>query len=373
MFSGLIWNSTQPSSQQSTYNKIKSSIPINMFLEPTFLILLLIATSITNSMLITKILSERKIKTCVNFYLIFQCIGNLGMSATTLPFAALAAVKESWPLGSNVCVLNYGFNNFFSLLCVINMTMIAYNRYKSLTTNSHRLIVKHVLTVQLGIWFVCAVVTFPWLLILHKVGYWKFSAGLLKCVVTPAESEKELVLVYAISRQLLCGLLPFGIIIWCLVRIVSTVQRTRKSVVPPHSVAQLLPTGCYLKSAYTNILLMGSFVLFWFPQFLLIGLEKCGVHNVPTALQRVCAYLVWLECLILPLICLFRNRRLIRSLLKTRVIRYCCPFLLEGSKGLEAYNYKDTRPSVISSDSFVSIANMRAISELPPQGELPRL
>eukprot|EP00794_Sanderia_malayensis_P010195 gene10195-11243_t len=124
-----------------------------------------------------------------------------------------------------------------------------------------------------------------------------------------------------------------------------------------------IPVGCYLKSAYTNALLISGFALLRFPELIYIGADNTTSGNATGVFygQRFVAYITWVESVLFPFVCIMRNTTLLR---RVTSLACCLVFLSKKDKRKKQYQVDQTNsingwistPSQISSETVTTMS-----------------
>ena len=298
--------------------------------DAVFLFIVLISSLIANGFLVCKIMTDRRLQTSINFLLMIHNILNISLCFTTLLPAAVMLTASIKTIDPDLCKINASTYLLFNYFSITNLTSIAIDRWRTISNSKYTLVAQQVIIAQVIHITTATVFALPWSYWLNKdMSVVEFSQGFLKCrMVHKSWIENTAFLVFfMVIRSLVFLVIPAVIISFCFIKIFYKVKGRCHAVGPVIQAPDGIPVGCYLKSTYTNALLVSGFILLRFPELIYVTLDSSGRGNTKEDIyaQRVIAYIAWIETAIFPFVCIMRNTTLLRKVTSTA----CCNFMMQ--------------------------------------------
>ena len=297
--------------------------------DSTFLVFILITSSVTNGFLICKIITDRRLQTSINFLLMIHNVLNVLLCLSTLLPASLVLTGRLTSVSQDLCCVNASSYSLINFMSVSNLATIAVDRWRTISNSKYQLVAKQILLGQLLQLTIAVVFSLP-------LSYWfnkestviQFSQGFLKCRIhhkTLDENTASIISLLVMHCAIFI-LIPAAIIVFCFVKIFNKVKGRWNMVGPLIQAPDGIPVGCYLKSAYTNALLASGFLLLRYPELLFITANSVVTFNSKTEIyiQRLSAYITWIETSLFPFVCIMRNTTLLRQVTSMA----CCNFIM---------------------------------------------
>ena len=282
---------------------IASSVTAKVFkiLPLTFITL---ASSIGNAILIYAVYADVRMRTATNLLIASQGIADLGISILVMPFALVSVVADGWILGEKFCMANAFFNLFFTQTTVLQMTIIAFERYlvivKPLLLEISLLGATGLAASAWGLSFLTAL---PWLDLTTDQATVEYFEGFYVCGIRYHPPVRGLALIYVTLLILLFALLPLVFITYSYHHIPKVIRRKNHCVCPMTlSNAQKLAINVYASSALTSKFVIGTSLIQVFPACFLMLLDGLGVGSIPRDVKTGFKWVMWCHCFVKPAI-----------------------------------------------------------------------
>ena len=321
---------------------IASSVTAKVFkiLPLTFITL---ASSIGNAILIYAVYADVRMRTATNMLIASQGIADLGTSILVMPFALISVVADGWILGEKFCMANAFFNLFFTQTTVLQMTIIAFERYLVIVKPLRREISLLGATgLAASAWGLSFLTALPWLDLTTDQATVEYFEGFYVCGIRYHPPVRGLALIYVTLIILLFAVLPLVFITFCYHQIRKVIRKKNRSVCPiDQSNAQKLAINVYASSALTSKFVIGTSLIQVFPACFLMLLDGIGVGYIPQDLKTGFKWVMWCHCFVKPAIYASKSsawRKTIRGYLQK--FRFCnCSVLLKANAVLGIYDH----------------------------------
>lgn len=304
-------NSTTEANNNS--NILPTEISVITKFDIFLLIFVFILSLLINGFLVGKIITDKRLQTSINLLLMIHNILNILLCFLTLLPAVIMLSGHIPRMHHSFCHVNAFGYLLVNYLSITNLASIAVDRWRTISNNKYTLVAKQIVVAQL-IHFVAAVVfALPWTTWLNESNsVVEFSPGFLKCRVVHKTRQTAVIIIVVALRFVVFLVLPSVVISFCFVKIFNKVKKKCNSVGPVIHAPDGIPVGCYLKSAYTNALLISGFVFLRFPELVYSGLDSNSKTTNAILSKRFIAYITWIETALFPFICIMRNTTLLR-------------------------------------------------------------
>ncbi|XP_044185210.1 G-protein coupled receptor 135-like [Acropora millepora] len=319
-----------------------SSVTAKVFkiLPLTFITL---ASSIGNAILIYAVYADVRMRTATNMLIASQGIADFGTSILVMPFALVSVVADGWILGEKFCMANAFFNLFFTQTTVLQMTIIAFERYLVIVKPLLREISLLGATgLAASAWGLSFLTALPWLDLTTDQATVEYFEGFYVCGIRYHPPVRGLALIYVTLLILLFAVLPLVFITYSYHHIRKVIRRKNQSVCPMIlSNAQKLAIYVYASSALTSKFVIGTSLIQVFPACFLMLLDGLGVGYIPQDLKTGFKWVMWCHCFVKPAIYASKSsawRKTIRGYLQK--FRFCnCSLLLKANPVLGIYDH----------------------------------
>ena len=319
-----------------------SSVTAKVFkiLPLTFITL---ASSIGNAILIYAVYADVRMRTATNMLIASQGIADFGTSILVMPFALVSVVADGWILGEKFCMANAFFNLFFTQTTVLQMTIIAFERYLVIVKPLLREISLLGATgLAASAWGLSFLTALPWLDLTTDQATVEYFEGFYVCGIRYHPPVRGLALIYVTLLILLFAVLPLVFITYSYHHIRKVIRRKNQSVCPMIlSNAQKLAIYVYASSALTSKFVIGTSLIQVFPACFLMLLDGLGVGYIPQDLKTGFKWVMWCHCFVKPAIYASKSsawRKTIRGYLQK--FRFCnCSLLLKANAVFGIYDH----------------------------------
>ena len=319
---------------------ITSSVTAKVFkiLPLTFITL---ASSFVNAILIYAVYADVRMQTATNMLIASQGIADLGTSILVMPFALISVVADGWILGEKFCMANAFFNLFFTQTTVLQMTIIAFERYLAIVKPLRREIsLLQAAGLAASAWGLSFLTSLPWLDLTTDQATVEYFEGFCVCGIRYYPPVRGLALIYVTLIILLFRVLPLVFITFCYHQIRKVIRKKNRSVCPiDQSNAQKLAINVYANSALTSKFVIGTSLIQVFPACLLMLLDGLGVGYIPQDLKTGFKWVMWCHCFVKPAIYASKSsawRKTIRGYLQKFPV---CSLLLKANAVLRVSDH----------------------------------
>ncbi|XP_015770846.1 PREDICTED: neuropeptide Y receptor type 1-like [Acropora digitifera] len=208
---------------------IASSVTANVFkiLPLTFITL---ASTFVNAILIYAVYADVRMQTATNMLIASQGIVDLGTSILVMPFALISVVADGWILGEKFCMANAFFNLFFTQTTVLQMTIIAFERYLAIVKPLRREIsLLQAAGLAASAWGLSFLTALPWLDLTTDQATVEYFEGFYVCGIRYHPPVRGLALIYVTLIILLFAVLPLVFITFCYHQIRKVIRKKNRS------------------------------------------------------------------------------------------------------------------------------------------------
>lgn len=298
----------------STASKVLKIIP---------LALVMLASIAGNFIVIHAVYADIRMQTATNILIASQSIVDLGTSVLVIPFALISVGCDGWIFRDKFCASNGFFNLFFTQITVLQLVIIAFDRYLVIVRPSRRAIdIKGAMKLAGIAWCVSFVGSFPWLPLLTDRVEVVFFQGFYVCAQRYVQKPLNGLELFSVTVTIgVFAVLPLVLIFYSYYQINKVIHLNRHRVSPVSlSNAQKLAINVYAKSASTSKVVIGTSLLQVFPACFILLLEGLGVGPFPHDFETAVKWIMWCHCVVKPIIYAAKSRvwaRVIRSYLVT--------------------------------------------------------
>lgn len=298
----------------STASKVFKIIPLAV---------VMLASIAGNSIVVHAVYADIRMQTATNILIVSQSVVDLGTSVLVIPFALISVGYDGWIFGDKFCTANGFFNLYFTQITVLQLVIIAFDRYLVIVKPSRRAIdIKDAMKLTGIAWCVSFLGSFPWLPLLTNRVDVVFFPGFYVCAQRylhdPMDGLEWFSVVVTIT---VFAVLPLVLIFYCYYQINKVIHLNRHRVSPVSlSNAQKLAINVYAKSASTSKVVIGTSLLQVFPACFILLLDGLRVGPLPHDLETTAKWIMWCHCVVKPIIYAAKSRvwaRTIRSYLVT--------------------------------------------------------
>ncbi|XP_078370664.1 histamine H2 receptor-like [Oculina patagonica] len=165
-----------------------------------------------NMLLCAAIYRFRALRTIQNYYIVALAISDLLLTLLCVSLALVAMILGRWPFGDTICQIQGSLIYYFASFSLLNMTLIAINRYVKMVRSVN--IYQRIYTKNNVLLSIAACGVFSGVFIIPYV--WQkfcFHPGILACFPCKGESAKEQVLLLGPYSVLIA--VTFPVVLFC--------------------------------------------------------------------------------------------------------------------------------------------------------------
>lgn len=305
----------------STASKVFKIIP---------LALVTLASIVGNSIVIHAVYADVRMQTATNILIVSQSIVDLGTSVLVIPFALISVAYDGWIFGDRFCAANGFFNLYFTQITVLQLIIIAFDRYLVIVKPSYRAIdVKDAMKLTGLAWCVSFIGSFPWLpLLINRVKVVYFP-GFYVCAQRFAQPIGGPELFSVAVTIVVFAVLPLVLIFYSYYHINKVIHLNKHRVSPVSlSNAQKLAIDVYAKSASTSKFVIGTSLVQVFPACFTLLLDGLQVGPIPYDFETAVKWIMWCHCLVKPIIYAAKSRMWARIIRRYLVAFPICSSIL---------------------------------------------
>lgn len=268
------------------------------------LIIIIFTSMIGNALVVRFVFSDRRTLTVINILILSQTFADIGATVLVIPFAAVSVVEDRWVFGHVMCTVNGFFNMYFTVITLLNLSLISLDRYYSVVKASHYMTQqKSAIWTLICMWSVTLLFTFPWLPFLSNKVVMGYFPGFYICGQRFLNPDAKAESGFFVSTCLIIILFPLLVIIYSFHKITKHIQGKRKRISPTIlSTAQKLSMDAYAKSAYTSLMVNVTSLIQVFPACILMAVDGLQIVEIPYRLETFLKWIMWCHCVIKPMI-----------------------------------------------------------------------
>ena len=268
------------------------------------LALVMLTSIIGNAIVMHAVKADIRMQTATNMLVASQSLADFGTSIFVIPFALISVGHDGWILGNKFCVAHSFFNLFFTQTTILQLVIIAFDRYLVIVKPKMRAI-KSSDAIKLAIlaWGIGFLGAFPWLQLLTNHMRVEYFPGFYVCGQRYMKPLGGLAQFTLVVQVLLFAVLPLSLIFYSYYQIDKIIRRTNHSISPLSLTnAQKLAINVYAKSASTSKLVIGTSLIQVFPACVLMLLDGLQVGYIPYGLKTTLKWIMWCHCIVKPII-----------------------------------------------------------------------
>ena len=273
------------------------------------LALVMLTSIVGNSIVIHAVHADIRMQTATNILIASQSIVDLGTSVLVIPFALISVGYDRWIFGVDFCSANGFFNLFFTQITVLQLVIIAFDRYLVIVKPSHRAInVRDAIQLTVVAWIVGFLGSFPWLPLLTNRVQMVFFPGFYVCAKRYPQPVRGIELFLVIFVIIVFAVLPLLFIFYSYYRIGRVIHLNKHRVSPVSlSNAQKMAINVYAKSASTSKIVIGTSLFQVFPACFMMLLDGLQVP-IPYDVETAAKWIMWCHCVVKPIIYAAKSR-----------------------------------------------------------------
>ncbi|KAM9798060.1 trace amine-associated receptor 4-like [Neosynchiropus ocellatus] len=276
-----------------------------------------ILTMCGNLLIIVSITYFKQLRTPTNCIILSLAVTDLLVGAFVMPFSAVLHISSCWHHRNFLCLARTVLDVLLSTCSILNLCFISMDRYQSVFQPFHyrRRMNLCVTAVIIAVIWTTASLTGVGVLI-RSLG----KGPSRQCVIdkpTPSAFIGPLVVFF----------LPATVIVIVYMKILSVAQRQARSI-------QSTTTGAVVKTDHkatkTLSIVIGIFLMCWFPFFLCFTVDIYSGYRVPETIMVSFKWLGWSNSMVNPFIYGFFYawfRSAIRIILSRKIYRQDCSYI----------------------------------------------
>ena len=275
------------------------------------LVFIIVVSLCGNLLLVHVVLSDVRMRTSTNFFVVSQSVADVGTTVLVIPFACFAVITDAWTFDSVLCTANAFFNMCFTIATLLNLAVIAFDRFLAIVKSSHHTIgTNAALGVITLVWALALVGGIPWLGIFSDRVDVVYFRGFYTCAQEFKHPIRASELAVLLIQIFSFAFLPFVAIVYSFNRILKVIRGNRHRVSPSAlSNSQKIAVEVYSKTAYTSLAVIATSLVQVFPACFLMTIEGLIVSPIPHDLETALKWIMWCHCWIKPVIYAKRSRQ----------------------------------------------------------------
>lgn len=279
----------------STVSKVFKIMPLT---------LVMLASLVGNSIVVHAIYADIRMRTATNVLIASQSVVDLGTSVLVIPFALVSVGCDGWIFGVEFCAANGFFNLYFTQITVLQLVIIAFDRYLVIVKPSCRAInLTDAIKLTLVAWIVSFLGSFPWLPLLTNHVQVVYFHGFYVCAKRYSHPVLGAQLFCVIFVITVFAVLPLFFIFYSYYRINRVIHLNKHRISPVSlSNAQKMAINVYAKSASTSKIVIGTSLLQVFPACFMMLLDGLQVDPFPNDVKTAAKWIMWCHCAVKPII-----------------------------------------------------------------------
>ncbi|KFP78019.1 Histamine H2 receptor, partial [Acanthisitta chloris] len=231
------------------------------------LVILIVLILCGNIIVCLAVTLDRRLRSLTNCIIVSLAITDLLLGLLVLPFSAFYELTKEWPFGSIFCNIYTSLDVMLCTASILNLFMISLDRYFAVTTplRYRQVVTSFRVTVGLVIiWTVSLMVSF---LPIH-LG-WNTNGTAVQNTVPVCNKECKLEVnpVYGLVDALLTFYIPLVVMCITYYRILKIAREQVKRIKHTWCNTSMSPMVKEHKAAMTLAVVLGAFVVCWFPYF----------------------------------------------------------------------------------------------------------
>lgn len=268
------------------------------------LAIVMLASIVGNAIVIHAVYLDVRMQTATNMLIVSQSLSDFGTSVLVIPFTLVSVGADGWILGERFCIANSFFNLFFTQVTVLQLAIIAFDRYLVIVKPLLRAIKsRDAIKLVVSAWVVGFFGAFPWLPLLTNYVKVEYFPGFHVCGQRYLHPLGDLALFNLVFLLLVYAVLPLFIILYCYYQIGKVIHRNNQSVSPlALSNSQKLAMNVFASSASTSKIVIGTSLIQVFPACFVMLLDGLQVGDIPYGLETALKWIMWCHCVVKPII-----------------------------------------------------------------------
>lgn len=291
----ILFLASEVATASSTAAKVFKIIP---------LALVMLASIISNTVVVYAVYADVRMHTPTNVLIGSQALADFGTSFLVIPFALISVGADGWIFGDNFCFANAFFNLVFTQTTVLQMAIIAFERYLVIVKPSLQVVsLGDAIRLAVSAWGVSFLGAFPWLALLTNNVKVDYFPGFHVCGRRYLHPLGGLALFTVIVIIFVFAVLPLFVISFCYYQIHRVIRRKNQSVCPMAlSNKQKLAINVYASSASMSKIVIGTSLIQVFPACFAMLLDGLQVGYIPHGLETGLKWVMWCHCIVKPVI-----------------------------------------------------------------------
>ncbi|KAM8807988.1 G-protein coupled receptor 135 [Eudromia elegans] len=283
------------------------------------LLLILALSALGNGAVLLAIARHRQLRTVTNAFVLSLSLAELLGALLCLPAALLGLLgrpRGAGPLGQRLCVASAALHAGLGIAATLTMALLSFDRYCAIARRPRRKMGRRrAARLLAAVWLAALALAGPWY---GLAGEGRHEAGAHRRACVLPWGPSRLGPPYGAALIVLCYLLPFALMGFCLHGICRAV-RLAESRVRPLATCRRLARACgEVRTATTVLIMIVSIICCWGP-YCVLGLAAAAgrLPFSPTA-DAVASGMAWANGAINPLIYAARNPQLSALLRRSR-------------------------------------------------------
>ncbi|MEE6482192.1 hypothetical protein FKM82_013176 [Ascaphus truei] len=273
-----------------------------------FLCLIILLTTLGNSLLILLIFTQRSLRNTSNYFLVSLFMSDLMVGLVVMPPAMLNELYGKWVLDVDFCCIWYSFDVMCCSASILNLCVISLDRYLLIISPLKyklRMTSCRALCLMVATWTLAALASF----LPIEMGWHEHDFEMQSQNLTSGSEDKQCRLVVSLPYALIASCLTFFLpsaaisFTYCRILLAARKQAVQVLAVPVAESRKFVTKHSKkaLKASLTLGILLGMFFVAWLP-FFVANVVQAVCDCVPPGLFDVLTWLGYFNSTMNPII-----------------------------------------------------------------------
>ncbi|XP_071838741.1 histamine H2 receptor-like [Apostichopus japonicus] len=360
--STTIIHTMSPSTPTDEYG-LAHSVPTSIFVI-TILVLIILTTVIGNTLVCLSPLFSHRLRTATYTFLVSLAVADLLLGITVLPFSAIMAVSEKWPLSMFICNIYVSCDVMFCTSSILHLLVISFDRHYAITrpyAYQRKMNRKAALICIAIVWIISVLISFVPI---------NFGWNVDQSVTNAEDCQFNATLLFSLLDGILLFFVPMAVMFVLYGRIVCIARRQAKAIRRLMINSTEVEDGARERTNRRSIdehkatkiiaIVLGCFVICWVPYFTIFTFGLVFNRKPNPIVDTIVLWLGYVNSLVNPLVYTamirdFRNafKRIISICFCSQRGSRCFWFGKNGSKSnfSTTYAHNSTHPETANGDN----------------------
>lgn len=272
----------------------------------TILVLIILTTVIGNTLVCLSPLVSHRLRTATYTFLVSLAVADLLLGITVLPFSAVMAVCETWPLSVAICNIYVSCDVMFCTSSILHLLVISFDRHYAITrpyAYQRKMNRKTALICIAVVWIISVLISFVPIHFNWNVDKEKTNPEL--CLFTPT-------LLFSLLDGIFLFFVPMLVMFVLYGRIVCIARRQAKAIRRLMINSSEVEDGARERTNRRSVdehkatkiiaIVLGCFVICWVPYFSLFTFGPTFKWDPSETVSEVVLWLGYVNSLVNPLV-----------------------------------------------------------------------